>query len=260
MIPVPLRPENSFQITAEDIAKKLTPQSRVILLNSPHNPTGAVLSNKQVQEIVELAEEHDLWIVSDEVYDEMLFEGVQFTSPLGFPKGADRVVVVSSISKSHAAPGFRSGWSIGSKEFTKRLLPLAETMLFGNQPFIADMTAFAVSQPSKVAADMRQRFEGRAQLIFARLNGIAGLRVSQPEAGMFVLIDVSSTGLTGEVYALDLLEKTGVAVMPGSAFGLALDNWVRVALSVEDKLFEIACQRIIDHALVCNQASVVSQN
>ena len=194
-----------------------------------------------------------------EVYDEMLFEGVQFTSPLGFPKGADRVVVVSSISKSHAAPGFRSGWSIGSKEFTKRLLPLAETMLFGNQPFIADMTAFAVSQPSKVAADMRQRFEGRARLIFARLNGIAGLRVSQPEAGMFVLIDVSSTGLTGEVYALDLLEKTGVAVMPGSAFGVALDNWVRVALSVEDKLFEIACQRIIDHALVCNQASVMSQ-
>ena len=260
MIPVPLRPENSFQITAEDIAKKLTPQSRVILLNSPHNPTGAVLSNKQVQEIVELAEEHDLWIVSDEVYDEMLFEGVQFTSPLGFPKGADRVVVVSSISKSHAAPGFRSGWSIGSKEFTKRLLPLAETMLFGNQPFIADMTAFAVSQPSKVAADMRQRFEGRARLIFARLNGIAGLRVSQPEAGMFVLIDVSSTGLTGEVYALDLLEKTGVAVMPGSAFGAALDDWVRVALSVEDKLFEIACQRIIDHALVCNQASVMSQS
>ena len=70
--------------------------------------------------------------------------------------------------------------------------------------------------------------------------------MSQPEAGMFVLIDVSSTGLTGEVYALDLLEKTGVAVMPGSAFGVALDNWVRVALSVEDKLFEIACQRIID--------------
>ena len=100
--------------------------------------------------------EHDLWIVSDEVYDEMLFEGVDFASPLGFLKGADRIVVVSSISKSHAAPGFRSGWSIGSKEFTKRLLPLAETMLFGNQPFIADMTAIALMKPSKVAADMRE--------------------------------------------------------------------------------------------------------
>jgi len=256
MIPVPLLPKNGFQITAEDTAKKLTPQSRVILLNSPHNPTGSVLSNKQVQEIIELAEEHDLWIVSDEVYDEMLFDGVHFTSPLSFSKGDERVVVVSSISKSHAAPGFRSGWSVGSVEFTKRLLPLAETMLFGNQPFIADMTAFALTKPSKVAADMRRKFEIRARIIFAQLNGIAGLKVSQPEAGMFVLIDVSSTGLTGEAYAFDLLLKTGVAVMPGSAFGATLDNWVRVALSVEDSLFDTACKRILDHALVCGQTSL----
>ena len=100
------------------------------------------------------------------------------------------------------------------------------------------MTAIALMKPSKVAADMRQRFEMRAKLIYARLNGIAGLKVSQPEAGMFVLIDVSSTGLSGEAYAFDLLSKTGVAVMPGSAFGAALDNWVRLALSVEDSLFD----------------------
>ena len=186
----------------------------------------------------------------------MLFDGVHFTSPLSFSKGDERVVVVSSISKSHAAPGFRSGWSVGSVEFTKRLLPLAETMLFGNQPFIADMTAFALTKPSKVAADMRRRFETRARIIFAQLNGIAGLKVSQPEAGMFVLIDVSSTGLTGEAYAFDLLLKTGVAVMPGSAFGATLDNWVRVALSVEDSLFDTACKRILDHALVCGQTSL----
>ena len=121
----------------------------MILLNSPHNPTGAVLSHQRMQEIIDLAEKHDLWILSDEVYDEMLFDGVQFISPLSFPKAEDRVVVVSSISKSHAAPGFRSGWSVGSVEFTKRLLPLAETMLFGNQPFIADMTAKALSEAIK---------------------------------------------------------------------------------------------------------------
>ena len=103
---------------------------------------------------------------------------------------------------------------------------------------------------------MRQRFAGRAGRMFARLDGVAGLRVSQPEAGMFVLIDVSKTGLNGEAYAYDLLEKTGVAVMPGSAFGAALDGWVRVALTVEDDAFDRACQRIADHALTCAQASV----
>ena len=249
MVPVPLRSESGFQITAEAIARKITPRSRAILLNSPHNPTGAVISKQGMQDVVDLAEKHDLWILSDEVYDEMVFDGAQFVSPLSFPAVADRVVVVSSISKSHAAPGFRSGWSVGSAEFTNRLLPLAETMLFGNQPFIADMTAVALSQPSRVAADMRRRFEGRAGRMFARLDGVAGLRVNQPKAGMFVLIDVSSIGLSGEAYAFELLEKTGVAVMPGSAFGAALENWVRVALTVEDTAFDEACRRIAEHAL-----------
>ena len=249
MVPVPLRSESGFQITAEAIARKITPRSRAILLNSPHNPTGAVISKQGMQDVVDLAEKHDLWILSDEVYDEMVFDGAQFVSPLSFPAVACRVVVVSSISKSHAAPGFRSGWSVGSAEFTNRLLPLAETMLFGNQPFIADMTAVALSQPSRVAADMRRRFEGRAGRMFARLDGVAGLRVNQPKAGMFVLIDVSSIGLSGEAYAFELLEKTGVAVMPGSAFGAALENWVRVALTVEDTAFDEACRRIAEHAL-----------
>ena len=249
MVPVPLRSECGFQITAEAIAEKITPRSRAILLNSPHNPTGAVMSKQGMQDVVDLAEKHDLWILSDEVYDEMVFDGAQFVSPLSFPAVADRVVVVSSISKSHAAPGFRSGWSVGSAEFTNRLLPLAETMLFGNQPFIADMTAVALSQPSRVAADMRRRFEARAGRMFVWLDGVAGLRVNQPKAGMFVLIDVSSTGLSGEAYAFELLEKTGVAVMPGSAFGAALENWVRVALTVEDTAFDEACRRIAEHAL-----------
>ena len=249
MIPVPLLSENGFQITAEHIEKKLTPKSRMILLNTPHNPTGAVLSHQRMQEIIDLAEKHDLWILSDEVYDEMLFDGVQFISPLNFPKAEERVVVVSSISKSHAAPGFRSGWSVGSVEFTKRLLPLAETMLFGNQPFIADMTAKALAKPSKVAAEMRKKYADRAHRIYTCLNGIAGLHINQPRAGMFVLIDVSSTGMSGESFAFDLLEKAGVAVMPGSSFGSELDKWVRVALTVEDDAFDTACQRIAKYSL-----------
>jgi arginine:pyruvate transaminase len=249
MITVPLLSENGFQITAEDIAKKVTPKSRVILLNTPHNPTGAVLSYQRMQEIITLAEKHDLWIISDEVYNEMLFDGVQFISPLSFPHAEERVVVVSSISKSHAAPGFRSGWSVGSVEFTKRLLPLAETMLFGNQPFIADMTAKALSKPSKVAAKMRKKYADRAHRIYTCLNGIAGLHVNQPKAGMFVLIDVSSTGMSGEAFAFDLLKKAGVAVMPGSSFGSELNKWVRVALTVEDDAFDTACQCIAKYSL-----------
>ncbi len=247
-VAVPLRAERGFRLDAEAIAARLTPRSRVILLNSPHNPTGAVLSAKDIRAIGDLARARDLWIVADEVYEELIFSGA-FASPLDFPDLAQRTVVVSSISKSHAAPGFRSGWCVGSAEFCARLLPLSETMLFGNQPFIADMTAAAIAAPSTAAVEMRTRYARRAELVATMLDGQEGMTVSRPEAGMFVLVDVQSLGLSGEEFALRLLEETGVAVMPGSSFGETLRNWIRLSLTVEDERLAEAARRIAAFAL-----------
>lgn len=241
---VPLRPEAGFRMQAADVAARITPRTRVLMLNTPHNPTGAVLSAGDLRALCALAAEHDLWVLCDEVYEEMCFAGVGFASPLDLPEFAERVVVASSISKSHAAPGFRSGWCVGSAEFCARLLPLSETMLFGNQPFIADMTAAAVSAPSPVAAGMVERFQRRAALMAARLDGVAGLAVHQPEAGMFALVDVRSTGMSGEAFALALLDQAKVAVMPGESFGAALSGWLRVSLTQPDEMIAEACDRI----------------
>ncbi|WP_136646123.1 pyridoxal phosphate-dependent aminotransferase [Tabrizicola sp. YIM 78059] len=248
MVPVPLRPEHGFRMQAADVAARITPRSRVLFLNTPHNPTGAVLRPEDIRALGELAREHDLWIVSDEVYEDLVFPGVSFISPLDFADLADRVVVASSISKSHAAPGFRSGWCVGPAEFCERLLPLSETMLFGSQPFIADMTALAVSQPSPVAAGMTERFARRAGLIAGALDGTAGLRVHRPEAGMFALVDVRATGLSGEAFALGLLDREKVAVMPGESFGAGLNGWLRLSLTQPDELITEACTRIAAHA------------
>lgn len=248
MAPVPLSPAHGFRIRAEDIAARITPRSRAILLNTPHNPTGAILSREDLLAIGELARKHDLWIISDEVYEELVFDGETFHSPLSIPELADRTVAVSSISKSHAAPGFRSGWAVGSADFAAQLLPLSETMLFGNQPFIADMTAVAVSERSEVAIGMRGRFAARAARLNARLTAESMLDVHAPKAGMFAMVNIEKTGMNGHDYALDLLETNGVAVMPGSAFGATLDGWVRVALTVDDSRFEMACDQIVAHA------------
>ncbi|WP_415234591.1 pyridoxal phosphate-dependent aminotransferase [Pseudorhodobacter sp.] len=248
MVPVPLLANAGFRIRAEDIADRITPQSRVIFLNSPHNPTGAVLSRSDFAAIGALAKAHDLWILCDEVYEDLVFEGVAFASPLDLPDLAERVIVASSISKSHAAPGFRSGWCVGPAEFIERLLPLSETMLFGNQPFIADMTAQAIAQGSPVAAGMAERFARRADLVRARLDGVAGLRVHRPDAGMFALVDVGAVTADGEAFAMALLEKAGVAVMPGASFGVALRSWLRLSLTQTDDLIEEACDRIAGFA------------
>lgn len=212
---VPLRPEHGFRMQPADVAARITSRSRVLFLNTPHNPTGAVLRPDDIRALGALAREHDLWILSDEVYEDLVFPNVPFTSPLDLPDLAERTVVASSISKSHAAPGFRSGWCVGPADFCTRLLPLSETMLFGSQPFIGDLTELAVSEHSPVAADMVDRFSRRAEIIARTLDGVGSLRVHRPEAGMFTLVDVRATGLSGSDFAESLLDRHKVAVMPG---------------------------------------------
>ncbi|MFB0994778.1 MAG: pyridoxal phosphate-dependent aminotransferase, partial [Paracoccaceae bacterium] len=245
VVPVTLRPEHGFRMQASDLSEKITARSRVVFLNSPHNPTGSILTSEDIVAIGALAKAHNLWIVCDEVYEDLIFDGTMFASPLDDPSLDDRVIVACSISKSHAAAGFRSGWCIGPKEFTQRLLPLSETMLFGNQPFIADMTALALSAPSEVAKGMRERFARRADLLVTRLHGVAGLKVHRPQAGMFALVNIRATGLSGEAFAERLLDEALVAVMPGESFGPALSGWLRLALSTTDTEIDRACDRII---------------
>ena len=248
MVPVPLHPANGFRLQCADIAERITAKTRALLVTNPHNPTGAVLTNSDIAQIGKLARQHGFWIVCDEVYEALLFEGQSFASPLFHGDLADRVVVVSSISKSHAAPGFRSGWCVGSRAFTGALLPLVESMLFGNQPFIADMTETSIRNGSPVAALMRERFASRARLLASTLGQKNGLVVHPPQAGMFAMVDITATGMNGHDYAVDLLEKTGVAVRPGSSFGDTMRNWIRVSLTVDDEPFLTACQKMARHA------------
>ncbi len=248
-VAVPLDPGNGFRLRAADIAARVTPSSRAILLNSPHNPTGAVIDSDDLREIGGLAVRHDLWLVCDEVYEELVFPGVAFASALSFPELGSRAVVVSSISKSHAAPGFRSGWCVGSVDFCDRLLPLSETMLFGNPPFIADATAAAVAASPAIARDMSVRFARRLDRLVERIEGESSLRVNRPRGGMFALIDVAATGMPGEAFAHALLDAKGVALMPGSSFGDGLGNWVRLSLAVGDTVLEEAATRIVDFAV-----------
>ena len=247
-VPTTLRAERGFRLDTADVASQITPRTRVLFVNTPHNPTGAILRPEDITALGALAHQHDLWIVSDEVYEEIIFPGAVFYSPFDRADLAERVVVTSSISKSHAAPGFRSGWAVGSTEFAARLLPIAEAMLFGNQPFIADMTAAAVSSPSPIAPGMALQFARRSKLVHARLDGVMGMRVPLPEAGMFAVVDIRSLGISGTDFARALLIRSHVAVMPGESFGEALSGWLRLSLTIDDALIDEACTRIIDYA------------
>lgn len=241
--PVPLRFEAGFVMEPEALRAAITPQSRVLLLNTPHNPTGSILDRATLEELGAIARAHDLWIVCDEVYEDLIFEGT-FASPLEIDSLRDRTVVTSSISKSFAATGFRSGWAVGPEEFCTRLLPVSETILFGNQPFIADMTEAALRGQFDTATRMRKSYAERVAMITAELASCPALKVGKVSGGMFIMIDVAGTGLDGEEFAWRLLDEQTISVMPGASFGNNAKSLIRMALTVPDDELKEAVSRL----------------
>ena len=244
-LPVPLRADAGFQLHPHDLEQSLNDNCRILLLNNPHNPTGSVLDKKTVQGICDFCAENDIWIVADEVYEHLVFDGAMH-SPFDIDHYAEKVVVVSSISKSHAAPGFRSGWAVGPVQFCRQLLPLAKTMLFGNVQFIADGTAAILNEQYTTASTMRNTYASRAGLVANEFTGLAGVIPFMPRSGMFMLIDASRTGLTGEQFAWRLLKTKGVAVMPGSSFGKQAVNYIRLSLTVDEDILVKASRHIVN--------------
>lgn len=241
--PFALRMEHGFVPQPADLLAAITPASRVLLLNTPHNPSGSVIDHDTMLAIGEIAIAHDLWIICDEVYESLIFHG-EFCSPLDIEALRERTIVVSSISKSHAATGFRSGWAIGPVEAMRLVLPISETMLFGNQPFIADMTEAALTGDYETADRLRASLARRAAACQASFEDAEGLSSFPPQGGMFMMVDVSATGLGGEAFAWRLLEEEHVAVMPGDSFGAEARHLIRLGLTLPDEELAEAVERI----------------
>lgn len=245
-VSVPMSAKNGFHLTPEQLEAAIVPNAKVLLLNFPHNPTGAVLTRDEIAAIGAVCAKHDLWILSDEVYEALIFHG-SFSSPFDISDLADRTVAVSSISKSHAAPGFRSGWAVGPEWFIKKAQSVAETFLFGNQPFIADMTTHAVSHLDDTADKMVEAYRIRASILRDAFKNTNRLQALEPSSGMFMLVDISATGRDGEQFALGLLDH-GVAVMPGTSFGSQAQNLIRLSLTVPDEKLKEAAAHIVSYA------------
>ncbi|HLF21469.1 MAG TPA: pyridoxal phosphate-dependent aminotransferase [Aestuariivirga sp.] len=245
-VPVPVRvdPDHGFHLKARDLERAITPKSRVLLMNTPSNPTGAVFTAEEIAGIGRLCEKHDLWIVSDEVYATLTYGNTVFASPFDMADLEKRTVVVSSVSKSHAMPGFRCGWIAASEEFCERALPMTETMLFGSQPFLEDATAFAIDNRFPEIDAMKRNYERRARAVVAGLKGARTVSARMPEGGMFVMVDVRKTGLSGEAFAMKLLAEENVVTMPGESFGAGGAGHLRVALTVDESEIAEACKRI----------------
>jgi arginine:pyruvate transaminase len=243
MVHVPLLAETGFRPDMAAIAAAITPRTRAILVNSPNNPTGAVLTRAEVLALCELARRHGLWLISDEVYADLVYEG-RHVSPAGMPGMEEHAVVVNSLSKSHAMTGWRVGWVVGPKRVVDVVHDLALAMLYGLPDFVQDAALVALAEDHPELVQHRQAYRRRRDRFCADLDGVQGLLVRPPAGGMFVMVDVRPSGLGPDAFAARLLDEEGVSVLSGDAFGGPAAGHVRVSLTVPDERLEVAAARI----------------
>jgi arginine:pyruvate transaminase len=243
VVKVPLRSERRFHVDPEEIEEAVTPKTRAVLLNTPHNPTGAVLTREEVQAVAEICSRHDLWLICDEVYASLTFDQPHI-SPAGLPGMATRSVTVSSLSKSHAMTGWRLGWVVAPRELAAHLTNLSQCMLYGCPPFIQDAAVLAVEEQAHACEAMRSAYRRRCDLVVRRLSHIDGIECHRPEAGLYVMIDVRQTNQSAMEFGYGLLDDQGVALLPADAFGPGMVGHLRLSLSASDELLADACERI----------------
>ena len=219
----------------------LTPRTRAILWASPNNPSGVILNESELAFVGELARRHDLWLVADEVYAGLAPGGRVPGLAARLP---ERVVTLGSLSKSHAMTGWRAGWLVGPRQLAVHAEHLAMCMLFGLPGFIQEAAVTALALAGQAEARVREYCAKRQRRFADGIRGISGLRPIIPEAGMFMLIDVSATGLSGGEFMRALYASERVSVMDGAAFGPGAARCVRVCIAADEATLDVACARL----------------
>ena len=219
----------------------VSPRTRAIVWTTPSNPSGVIINQDELNAIAEIARRHDLWLVSDEVYAGLAPGGRVPSLAATLP---ERVVTLGSLSKSHSLPGLRAGWLVGPRDLVRHAESLAMCMLFGLPGFIQEAAIAALSVAAEAEHRIRELCNTRRDRMLAGLRGIHGIQPIVPEAGMFMLVDVSDTGLSASEFMRALYKQQRVSVMDGAAFGHRTRQFVRICFATEEATIDTACARI----------------
>jgi arginine:pyruvate transaminase len=230
-----------FRPDLEKLEAAITPRTRALFFATPNNPSGVILNDEELTVIGELARRHSLWIVADEVYAGLAPGGRVPSLAARLP---EQVLTVGSLSKSHSMPGLRAGWLVGPAQLVKHAEALAMCMLFGLPGFIQEAAITALQVSDEIEARVRDFCAARRDLLLAGLEGVAGIRCSVPDAGMFTLIDVRATGLTGNEFMHALYRAERVSVIDGAAFGAETRGFVRLCFATDEATLREAVVRI----------------
>jgi len=242
-VAIPADPKREFQPDIHAIQDAVTPATRGILINTPNNPSGAVFQRDLLAQLVDLCRQQGIWLISDEVYASLVYEG-QHLSPVAIPGGEDITFVVQSLSKSHAMTGWRLGWTVTPAHVSHHIADLVQSLHFGVNQFVQDAATLALTRDLPETRVMQQTLLSRCNLLCSLLQQIPRVKLYVPAGGMFLLLDVGALGMDGQTFASRLLDAEGVALVPGFAFGDSVRNCVRIGFLRNTEELTEAARRI----------------
>jgi aspartate/methionine/tyrosine aminotransferase len=243
-IPVQLKKENCFQMTADDVANHITDKTKLIVINSPNNPTGGVISNGELRKIADLAVEHDLYIISDEAYEKFRYDDNKPVFMGSLPGMQERTVSIFSLSKTYAMTGWRIGCATGPADVVGAMTKLQEHFLAMPTSIAQKAAEAAVLGPQECVNEMLESFRKRRDLITKGLNAIEGVELEPPGGAFYVFPDVSAFNLKSYDLVMKILNETDVVTVHGTAFGEYGEGFLRLCYAVSEDRIEEALQRL----------------
>ena len=244
-VPVPfvLSERNHLQPDPDEVADKITPRTKILITNSPGNPTGTVYSDAGQRRLAELAVRHDLLVLSDEIYARIIYGG-SYVSMMSYPGMEERTLIIDGFSKSFAMTGWRLGYTVAPPRIVSALQMLAVNSYTCVAEFTQHAAIEALKDEDGATPRMVQEFTRRRERFTRDLNGVPGFRCYPPEGAFYAWVNISETGLTAEELCRIMLEEAGVAAIPGAAFGAAGKDFVRFSFASSTATLQEAVERI----------------
>jgi aspartate aminotransferase len=237
--------EGRFCFGREDLENANRPSARAVLINTPWNPVGTVLTRRELQDVVEFAEAHDLAVVSDEIYEGLVYDGHVHVSPASLsPEARRRCVVVNSLSKSYAMTGWRVGYCAGPAEIIAAMALLLQQSSRGPATFVQDAAECALRSDQSCVRRMAEEYQARRDLVLDRLRGVPGVEPLVPEGGLFVMVDTRGLGRPSDEVRRFLLHEAGVVVIHGAAYGPGGEGTLRVSFAAGGEALERGLGRL----------------
>ena len=245
-VPIPLRESHAFGLDVDELERLITPRTRLLIVNTPGNPTGGVIPPADLERIAALAVRHDLWVLSDEIYGELVFDG-EHASLATFPGMAERTILLDGFSKTFAMTGWRLGYGIVPPVLVEPFTKLMVNSVSCASVAVQRAGLAALTGPLGEVDAMREAFRRRRDLVVDGLNAIPGLTCSRPAGAFYVFPNISATGQTSAAFADGLLQGQAVATIAGTSFGDHGEGYIRLSTANSDENLVRAVGRIADH-------------